>query len=163
MPRKNKAHILASLALLAVFAVALFGCLLAGAKSYRRISRNADLAYTRRTAAAYLHTQLSRAGEVRVEPFGEGTSLCLTETVAGERYTTRIYCQGGWLMELFAREGSSFAPEDGNRVLALESLEASWDGDMLILRLRDDTGEQSLRWLGCGESPHSPRRDGYEK
>lgn len=154
MLRKNKAHILAALALLAVFAVTVFTCLVAGAKSYRRLSRNADLAYTRRTAAAYLHTQLSRAGEIRVEPFGERTALCLTETVAGERYTTRIYCQGGWLMELFAREGSSFAPEDGNRVLALESLEAKWDGDMLILRFWDDAGEQSLRWL---------RRGGYEE
>ncbi len=154
MLRKNTAHILAALALLAVFAVAVFTCLVAGAKSYRRLSRNADLAYTRRTAAAYLHTQLSRAEEVRVEPFGDGVALCLSEQVEGERYTTRIYCYGGWLMELFAREGSSFDPADGNKVLSLEGLDAAWDGEMLILRFRDDAGEQRLHWL---------RRGGYEE
>lgn len=154
MLRKNKAHILAALALLAVFAVAVFACLVAGVKSYRRISQTSDRAYTRRTAAAYLHTQLARAEEVRVEPFGDGVALCLTETVEGERYTTRIYCHGGWLMELFAREGSTFSPTDGRPVMALENLEAAWDGDMLVLRFRGGAGEQRVQWL---------RRGGYEE
>lgn len=154
MLRKNTAHILAALALLAVFAVAVFTCLVAGAKSYRRISRNADLAYTRRTAAAYLHTQLSRAGEVSVEPFGEGAALCLHETLDGTEYTTRIYCRGGWLMELFARREAVFEPEDGRQVLALESLDITVEGEMLTLRFADGHGEQSLQWM---------REEGYEE
>lgn len=156
MGRKNTAHILAALALLAVFAVGMLTCLAAGAKSYRRISQTGDRAYTRRTAAAYLHTQLSRAEKVSVEPFGEGTALCLTETVEGQAYTTRVYCRGGWLMELFAREGDAFAPEDGTQVMALERLEARWDGEMLILRFADGAGEQQLLWMGCEE-------EGYEE
>lgn len=147
MGRKNTAHILAALALLAVFALAVFSCLVAGAKSYRRISESADFAYTRRTAAAYLHTQLSRAGEVSVEPFGEEAALCLHETLDGTEYTTRIYCHGGWLMELFSRRETVFDPEDGRQVLALESLDITEEGEMLILRFADGHGEQSLHWL----------------
>lgn len=154
MLRKNTAHILAALALLAAFAVGMLSCLVAGAGSYGRLTRNGDRAYTRRTAAAYLHTQLSRAGEVRVEPFGEGAALCLHETLDGTEYTTRIYCHNGWLMELFARREAVFDPEDGRQVLALESLDITVEGEMLTLRFADGHGEQRLQWM---------RGEGYEE
>lgn len=147
MGRKNTVHILAALALLAAFAVGMLGCLLAGAKSYGRLTQNSDRAYTRRTAAAYLHTQLSRAEAVSAEPFGEGMALCLHETVDGHAYTTRIYCRSGWLMELFAREGSEFSPEDGRQVLELEWLQVSDDGEMLTVRFSDGDTQQCLLWM----------------
>lgn len=154
MSRKNPSHILAAMALLAVFAVGMLLCLVTGAKSYGRISRTGDRAYTRRTAAAYLHTQISRAESVRIEPFGEGTALCLREELEGHRYITRIYCHEGWLMELFALEGEEFAPEDGRRVMALEALNAQWEGQMLVVHFTDTAGQQRLQWM---------RSEGYEE
>ncbi len=131
--------------ILVAFALGLVGCLVAGAGSYRRLSARSDQSYDRRTAAAYLTTQVRRAEAVSVAPFGEGMALCLHQQTDQGEYITRVYCHEGWLMELFAREGGSFAPEDGQPVLALEALQVQLQGGLLTLRLEDSQGQQTLK------------------
>ncbi len=145
MQPKRSAHTMAALMILAAFAVGMMGCLVSGAGSYRRLSARSAQSYDRRTASAYLTTQVRRAEQVSVEPFGEGMALCLYQKIEQVEYVTRIYCHDGWLMELFAREGSSFFPEDGEPVLALEDLEVQLQGGMLTLLFEDHQGMQTLK------------------
>ncbi len=146
MQPKRSAHTLAALGLLVAFAVGLIACLVAGAGSYRRLGDQSAAAYDRRTACAYLSTQVRRAESVSVEPFGEGMALCLHQSLDGRAYVTRIYCYDGWLMELFAASEGRFAPEDGQPVLALDGLGMELKDGSLALHVQDASGAQTLRF-----------------
>ena len=67
--------------------------------------------------------QADRADAITVEPFGEVDALVLRETVDGCTYLTRIYCWQGQVRELFAAEGGSFAPQDGECLMEAQALE----------------------------------------
>ncbi len=144
MQRRHSAQTLAALAILVAFAVGLFACLVAGAGSYRRLNQNAQSAYDRRTAASYLAVRVRQGERVSVAVFGGQQALCLEQTIEGRAYATRIYCHDGWLMELFAPADGSFAPEDGQRVLPMQSLGAQLQEGLLTICFTDAAGAQTL-------------------
>ena len=116
----------AALLLLAVFGTAILSVLLTGAGTYRRLTERDRQLYEIRTCARYLTTRVQRApspSAVSVGGFGASDALEVRETVSGEEYLTRVYCYGGWLMELYtAAAAEGFAPEDGEKLLPAESL-----------------------------------------
>lgn len=133
-----------ALLLFGVFAVCLMVVLLTGADSYQALTRRDQAASDGRTCAQYLATRVRQADveqSVSVEEFGGYTALCFTQSIVGDDYVTRIYVYDGWLMELFCRADANLEPEDGERVMAAESFDASEEDGLLRLAITPENGE----------------------
>ena len=139
---KNTSKITDILALMvfAVFAVCILAVLLTGAKVYQKLVEDGGESHTARTAVRYVTTRIRQAEEISIERFGGCQALAIPETVDGERYVTRVYCWDGWLRELYCAENASLSPEDGEKVLELEDLSFSLEGDILTAKV----GQQEL-------------------
>ena len=167
--RTHKLGNLLALLLLGVFAVCILAVLLTGANDYGKLVQRDSTAFDRRTAAQYLATkvrQADAAGAVRVGPFeedlpnegdqpAEGDTLYLTETLEGVLYCTRIYCQDGYLREQFSDAATTFAPEDGEKILEAERLHLTREtaGGPITAELTDADGQttQLVLTLRSGE------------
>ena len=125
---------LLALVVFALFALCVLGVLLTGAKGYEALVRRGGENYAVRTAAQYLSTRVRQgdcAGGIAVEDFGSQSALVLRQEIDGEPYLTRVYCYDGFLRELFTTETGSFSPEDGEKLLEMESLRFAAEGDSL--------------------------------
>ena len=140
---------LAALLLFGVFALGILSVLLTGANAYRRLTERDRLRYDSRTCVRYVAAKLHQAvspDAVTVVSFGEGDALLLHEEIAGEAYCTRIYCNDGWLMELYTSAAGEFSPEDGEKILPAESLALTLEGGLLRAEIVDGNGQPlSLR------------------
>lgn len=135
----------AALLLFAVFAVGVMGVLLGGAQSYRRLTRRDEATYASRTCTQYLATKLRQVSEsngVEIGSFGDGSALLIRETVEEEHYVTRIYCYGGWLMELYSVVDGEFAPEDGEKILPASNLTVTRQQDLLLIGITDENARK---------------------
>lgn len=145
MERKNaKITGLLVLVVFALFAVCILMVLLTGAKTYEALVNRGDTAYEYRTAARYLAARVQQsdvAGGIFLEDFGGCSTLVLRQEIDGEGYLTRVYCHEGHLRELFTAEGGSFAPEDGEKLLEMESLRFAWEAGGLSARFVTAEGE----------------------
>lgn len=147
-----------TLLLFGVFAVCVLVVLLTGAQAYRRITERDQAAHSRRACVQYIATnvrQNDRVDGIRVENF-QGMDALTFHTAPG--YITRIYCYQGHLMELYAPEGVEMLPEDGETILALQSLQMELSQGILSVTVEDEAGEisrlsLSLRSAG-GNVPH---------
>lgn len=140
--------------LLLVLAAGILTVLLGSASAYRRQNSRGQVSGDRRTAALYFTGKLRQTdGPVTLVPFGQGTALEISQEVSGSAYVTRIYCFDGWLRELFAPTTGEFAPEDGEKVLPMEALEFSLEGNLLHIRFADlqGTGQVLKLTLPTGE------------
>lgn len=145
-----------ALLLFGVFAVCLVAVLLTGANSYQALTRRDRAASDSRTCAQYIATRVRQADEdacVSVEPFGSGDALRFAQLLEGRDYVTRIYVHDGWLMELFSAAEYDLSPEDGERIMAAQSLEAEQEDGLLRLTVTPAQGEavQLLLSLRCQE------------
>lgn len=147
MKRSGPWSALAVLMLFGVFAGCVLGVLLTGADAYQRLTDRGQETFDERTAAQYLTTrvrQADAAGGVFVDPFSQSSdevTLFLEENIDGERYLTRVYCWEGYLCELFGGAEEDFAPEDGEKVLALQDLSLSLADGMLEAELTASDGQ----------------------
>lgn len=134
---------IAALLVFAVFAVGILSVLLGSAGVYQRLTRQNSHAYESRTAAQYLAAKLRQAeGPPRVEHFGDGAALVLSQTIGEKEYLTRIYCHEGWLRELFAAADRTFTPESGEKILPMEELQVNQDGKLLAFLLVMADGDE---------------------
>ena len=138
---------LLALLLFGVFAVCVLAVLLTGANAYRRLTLRDQSAYNDRTCQQYLATRVRQAdteGGVQVEDFGDSGALVLTDQYG---YETRVYCCGGYLMELYAAPGSGLAPEDGEKVMELGGMEPSFENGLLKITVTNTDGIELLSYL----------------
>ena len=125
--------------LLGVFAACVLAVLLAGADGYQRLTQ-------------YLATrvrQADTAAGMTVEPFGPDgpDALLLYEEIEGTTYVTRVYCYDGYLRELFSAADAQLLPADGEKVLEMQNLTLSSDGQGISARITDPQGnETALYW-----------------
>lgn len=138
--KENRSRITDVLALLTltVFALCVLLVLLTGAEAYRDLVDNGEETYARRTALQYLTTRVRQAETVETDVFEGCEALILGQTIAGETYTTRIYCFDGWLRELYAVPGAVLPPEAGEAILETETLELKLEGNLLTVKLDGD-------------------------
>ena len=135
----------AAMLLFAVFAVGVLGVLLGGAQSYRRLTQRDAAAYDSRTCTQYLATKIRQAQTadgVQTVSFGEGSALLIPEAVDGEAYVTRIYCYGGWLMELYSVADGEFSPKDGEKILPASDLSVTRQQDLLLIGITDANAQR---------------------
>ena len=119
---------LLALLLLGVFGVCVLSVLLTGAGAYRGLAERDREAYSWRTAAQYLTTKVRQSDQwngVTVEDFGGRDALALTEEIDGEVYVTRVYCDDGYIRELFAAADAEMAPKDGEKIIEAYDLKLS--------------------------------------
>ena len=128
---------LAALLLFGVFAVCVLAVLLTGADAYGRLTQRDREAHDRRSCIQYVATRIRQsdtAGGVTVEPFGDTTALVLGE---GD-FVTRVYCYEGYIMELYcAADDTELTPQDGERVMAADSLDLYLEDGLLWIAVVD--------------------------
>lgn len=129
---------LLALTVFAVFAVCILAVLLTGAGVYRNLAESGQESYSARTAVRYVTTRVRQGQTVTVEDFGGCEALTIPETVDGKPYVTRVYWYDGFLWELYCAENASLSPEDGEKVMELEHLSFSLEGDLLTARIGDE-------------------------
>ena len=149
--RKNTSeHKIGGIFTLLVFCIFIFSVLfvlLFGARIYSNVSARNEGALASRTCTQYIATkirQMDAAGAVRIEPFSpqeEISTLVLYQEIDGILYCTKIYYYDGFVYEIFAEAGDTFAPDAGSRVLAMSGLEFFSDGDMIIISSTNMAGE----------------------
>lgn len=153
---KRKADTVLVLLLFGVFAVCILSVLLTSADAYRRLADRDEMSYDRRVASQYLSTRVRQsdvAGGVAVESFDGVDALVLREEIDGAAYEARVYCYDGYLRELFAESGVDFAAEDGEKILAAESMTLELEEQTITAEITDPTGQvQTLTlYLRSGE------------
>ncbi len=126
---------LAALLVFALFAICLMLVLLTGAGSYRRLADRGEAGFAQQTAAQYISTRFHQGREPEIQDFGGCQALVFGETYGSQTYLTRVYCLDGNLMELFSAESARLSPEDGEKILALASMELSRQGDVFTVTL----------------------------
>lgn len=137
----------AALLLFAVFAAGILSVLLSGGKLYRALAQRDAAAYDSRTCSQYLLSKLRSAPDpdaVSILAFGGTEALQITQTIAGERYVTRIYCHDGWLTELFSLADGEFSPEDGEKILPASDLSLTRQQDLLVIGITDGNGQEMI-------------------
>ena len=143
LKQSNTDSVLALL-LLAIFAVCVLIVLLTGADSFRSLSDRDQASFNRRTAAQYITTRLRQAdqsGGAYLEDFGGITALTCREEVDGENYLTRVYFHEGYIYELFCSTESELRPEDGEKVLPVDSLSFREENGLITAAITDIGGE----------------------
>lgn len=147
MKKRNvKQHMngLAALLLFGLFAFCVLAVLLTGAGAYRRLTARDQAAYEWRSCTQYIATRVRWAdcsGGVAVEQFGGVPALRLTDEAG---YVTRVYCCGGYLMELYASADTELAPEDGEKLLEADGLLLSEENGLLQITLLGGGAEDTL-------------------
>ena len=123
---------------LTVFALCLLLVLLTGASAYGKLVDRGELAYGRRTGLQYLTTRLRQAEMVEIGSLEGCEALVLGEVIAGEEYTTHIYCYEGWLRELYAVPGAKLPPQAGEAILEAETFTLQQEGSLLRVQFGTD-------------------------
>ncbi|MBE6617002.1 MAG: DUF4860 domain-containing protein [Ruminococcaceae bacterium] len=120
--------------LFVILAASVLSILLSSADTYASITERGNSTYTTRTAAQYISTKLHQSdGVVGVEIFGQDTAVTITETINNQEYITRIYCYEGYLYELFSNALADMSPEDGEKLLPMDSMTATVDNGLLTI------------------------------
>ena len=157
--RRKHADVLGVLLSFTLLAACLLAVLLSGARIYRGLTERSQESFARRTAAQFLETRLRQTdakdiflGSFDGTPAQQGDTLFLREEVDGEDYLTRIYCYDGSLRELYTPADSDCQQEDGERLVAAESLTLSREADLLTASVTTDgTETQLILALPAGE------------
>ena len=123
---------------LTVFALCLLLVLLTGASAYGKLVDRGEIAYGRRTGLQYLTTRLRQAETVEIGTLDGCEALVLGEMIAGEEYTTHIYCYAGWLRELYAVPGAKLPPQAGEAILEAETFSLKQEGNLLRIQFGTD-------------------------
>lgn len=106
-----------------VYAGAMILLVYMGTAVYRSVTEQMELHYATRTAQAYITEkfhQNDKAGMIRAEEVDGKTVLALREEAAEHIYVTYIYEDGGYLKELFTRDGNEVSWADGSELVEMQ-------------------------------------------
>ena len=132
--QKFKVTSLIVLTIFCIFAICTMTVLLTGAQVYESLADRSQEQFEQRTVARYITTRVRQsdvANELKVAEFGGQSALVFRELIEGNYYDTYVYCYNGYVRELFVSAEGSFGPEDGEKVLKVESLDFALDGTIL--------------------------------
>lgn len=132
-----------ALLLFAVFAVCVLSVLLTGAGAFRDLSERDRASFDRRTAAQYITTRMRQsdvADGVTLTEFGGTAALTCREELNGDCYLTRVYFYDGYICELFCAADAALRPEDGERIMSVESLAFAEHDGLIVARVTDADG-----------------------
>ena len=120
------------------------------AQAYRTTVDGASAHTRKRIAAAFVRNAVraqDERGAIAVEDRDGLPVLALSSEWDGERYVQYIYGYQGQLCELFTAAEYDFVPEDGEPVCAAQAFEPTLEGDLLTVRVTDETGHVSTVYI----------------
>lgn len=130
---KRPMHLM-SMALIAVFFMALMSCLAVGARMYRAAAR-AQLEANDLHLQSGLITNLVRSNDVegalRVDDGPEGQALVLSRTLASGTYETRLYHYQGQLVQEFTAADQPYDPTNATALLATDTFSFAVDDHLI--------------------------------
>lgn len=136
---RHMVDVLFVITLFCVFAVCAILMIAVGAKVYQNTIDNMDTHFTSSTSMSYITEKIRQndeAGGLSICEFGGSNALLLTQTIHDEKYFTYIYSYGGYLKELFTKEGIDLDPSAGQNILAIQ--------DFYIQEVKDSLFEITL-------------------
>jgi len=108
------------------FAVSVLMVLMFGASIYKNMTEVSREGQNERTTLSYIRTKVKNdddASRIYVGDFHGQSALCFDEELGGILYRTVVYHYDGWVFELFSEAELEFYPEDGTRIIRIDSLE----------------------------------------
>lgn len=108
---------------------------LVGARLYQEIYSKQQTYLSSATPLNYLtmkFRQNDRKNSVAISDLDEQPAIVLMETLEGEIYETWIYIEEGYLRELYIKQGDSFEPQDGEKVIPLNEMQLQWENEKLL-------------------------------
>ena len=159
---------LVPLLLFVIFTTCILSVLLTGADVYQKLSKRDQASFQHRTTAQYLTTRIRQNDRIQMICVGNfeedpsqlcqkdsacsGNTLFLQEDFGGRIFYTRIYCNGGFLRELFTESGLNFPPSTGEKILEINDLQFTLQDDLLHIDLEyaDHTKETLVLYLRSG-------------
>lgn len=127
------------LLLFGIFAACVLAVLLTGARAYRGLTQRDQAAFGRRTGVQYIAARVRQADTmngVAVESFGDTTALAIKQ---GDMVTW-VYWHDGYLMELYTFADAELSPEDGVKIMELDSLTLAMDDGLLTAEIGSAEG-----------------------
>jgi len=130
--------------LFVIFAICILIVLIGGGNIYQEILKAQDDHYEQYTAVQYIATKIRQAdyaGGITIKEFSGNEALVINETIADKDYETYIYCQDGYLYELFVEKGYAQNADDGEKIISAIDFQADFDKEntqMLKLQLQTD-------------------------
>jgi len=157
MKIKKHAHTIDNIFTITIFLIfiaTLFVILTSGAKVYNNLSQKTDKRYNEVTALSYISNKVrsyNEAGKIYITSFGGADALALEQTIDAEDYVTLLYCYNGYLMELYYKKGTDFAPGDGAEILAVSDIKFEYARtDLLrVAAVYEDTKNELYINLAC--------------
>ncbi|WP_313344855.1 DUF4860 domain-containing protein [Sedimentibacter sp.] len=98
--------------------------ILLGQNIYENINEDRADNYAKRVSLSYIANKVRQADKensVRIEKSGDIQALVIKEVYDGDYYETWIYYYNNGLYELFADEDIQFNPEDGMKIMNVDS------------------------------------------
>jgi len=139
---------LLSVALMAVFFVALMGGLAAGASLYRFAVEAQELSTELHMQAGLIANVVRNndfAGAVSVGEGPEGPAIVLTRTLSSGSYETRIYHHEGKVMQETAVAGRPYDPANATALLETDVFEFTLEDGLLTITCDDGSFDVALR------------------
>ncbi|HAQ39395.1 MAG TPA: hypothetical protein DCM73_00140 [Clostridiales bacterium] len=99
--------------------------ILLGKDIYSSINEDRAANYDRRVSLSYMANKIRQSDKensVRIENLNGENAIVINETYDDENYETWIYFYDNAIYEMFTDAGSEFSPDDGMRILEVESL-----------------------------------------
>lgn len=99
--------------------------ILLGKNIYSVINEERDANYEKRVSLSYVANKIRQSDKknsVRIESLNGKNAVVINDTYDGEVYETWIYFYDNAIYEMFTDAGSEFNPDDGMRILDVESL-----------------------------------------
>lgn len=147
MEKRRSFESLLMLATFGIFTLLAVLLVLMGARVYQRISGRMEENNALRASLSYVANKVrggDRAGGVALDERGGVPMICLSETLDGTVYETLLYFSDGWLWEYegVRFEGDdSFHPENGEKIVELQSFQAVLEGGQLLLTAQGQNGK----------------------
>ena len=121
---RHMVDVLFVITLFFVFALSALTLVILGANVYKRTVDHMDTSFNSRTSYAYVTQKLRQndeAGTITVSTLDDTDAVVMTETVNDTIYNTYLYEYDGYLCELLARADMDMSPNDGTKIIALDS------------------------------------------
>lgn len=133
--RKGQAvNILFTMVLFLVFVLCALFTVLIGGKVYENINQRTEENFNGSVALHYVANKVrqgDRMGLVDVTEIDGIPVLEIKQEAGEDMYVTWIYCQDGWMKELFTFEGSGLGLADGLPVTECAGLDMRRDGRLI--------------------------------
>ncbi len=134
------------LVLFAVFTITVLFVLMSGAGVYKNTQTVMQERFEERTCLSYVTAKVNhydKANSIYVTDFGGCNALAMDEVIAGDTYSTLIYCYEGQVKELMFRKDLELEPAAGKDITPAKSLEFTTEGNLVTVKCVGTTGHAS--------------------